>query len=282
MMAAKHVVGALRCPVEQMELREQVCSPLLTRGKSALRGQRGDPTPLYYRLANILRAGIDSGEYAAGSSLPTELQLERLYNVSRMTVRKAVGSLVADGLLSRKRGRAGGTFVIGRPKPESREGDVIGPLDRISGPGLVHTIRILAFDLRPCDAETAAVLRIAPQDEIRFVERLVNTDTGPLGYVRNYFPVAIGAQVRRNDLEAKFLRHVLQDTYGVRIGTVRDEIEAHLADSSVAALLRIRAGSPVLRIIRSFFDHRSRCICLTKLIICSKYKMSVTLPEKHR
>jgi GntR family transcriptional regulator len=253
-----------------------------TRGKAALRAQKGDPTPLYYRLANILRAGIDSGEYAAGSSLPTELQLESLYKVSRMTVRKAVGSLVADGLLSRKRGRAGGTFVIGRPKSDSGEGDVIGPLDRISGPGLVHTIRILAFDLRPCDAETAAILGIAPQDEIRFVERLVNTDTGPLGYVRNYLPAAVGAQVRRNDLEAKYLRHVLQDSYGVRIGTVGDEIESHLADSRVAALLRIRAGSPVLRITRSFFDHRSRCICLTKLIISSKYRMAVNLSEKPR
>ncbi len=247
-----------------------------------MRAQRGDPTPLYYRLANILRAGIDSGEYAAGSSLPTELQLESLYKVSRMTVRKAIGSLVADGLLSRKRGRAGGTFVIGRPKPASREGDVIGPLDRISGPGLVHTIRILAFDLRPCDAETAAILRIAPEDAVRFVERLVNTDTGPLGYVRNYLPAAIGAQVRRSDLEAKFLRHVLQDKYGVRIGTVRDEIESHLADSRVATLLRVRAGSPVLRITRSFFDDRSQCICLTKLIICSKYRIGITLPDKHR
>lgn len=250
--------------------------------KAILRAQRGDPTPLYYRLATILRAGIDSGEYPAGSSLPSELELETLYSVSRMTVRKAVGSLVEDGLLYRKRGRGGGTFITDRPKTALRDGNSIGPLDRISGPGQVKTIRILSFDFRRSDAEIAQKLGIAVHEDVRFIERIVNTDTGPVGYVRNYLPKAIGRLVQYGDLEARFLKHVLQDTYGVRIAAVRDEIEAYLADSRVASLLRIRPGSAVLRVTRSFLDNRSRCVCLTKLIVCSKYRMAVTLPEKGR
>src|SRR5262245_62551455 len=68
--------------------------------------------PLYYQLENILREKIVSGAYAAGSRLPTESELIRIYGVGRITVRQALTALAKEGLIERKRRR--GTFVTER------------------------------------------------------------------------------------------------------------------------------------------------------------------------
>jgi DNA-binding GntR family transcriptional regulator len=144
----------------------------------------------------------------------------------------------------------------------------------------IDSIRVLAFDLRPCDPKTATLLGVEESETIRYIERVMNTRDGPLGYVRNYLPVSIGKQVRRTDLDRRFLKHVLSETYGVKIVKVSDVVEAHLADSRVAPLLEIRTGSPILRIIRQFFGPKERCVCLTDLLMGSNYRMAVTLQEE--
>ena len=70
---------------------------------------RTSAIPLYYQLAQHLEKGIREGEFESDAKFPTDMELALRYNVSRPTVRQAVGELVHKGLLVRERGR--GTFV---------------------------------------------------------------------------------------------------------------------------------------------------------------------------
>lgn len=70
---------------------------------------RNSPVPAYYQIALDLRQRISGGEWRAGNKLPPELELMKQYNVSRMTFRQAVGELVKEGILVRRRGV--GTFL---------------------------------------------------------------------------------------------------------------------------------------------------------------------------
>ncbi len=70
---------------------------------------RNSPVPAYYQITLDLRQRISGGEWRAGNKLPSELELTKQYNVSRMTFRQAIGELVKEGVLVRKRGV--GTFV---------------------------------------------------------------------------------------------------------------------------------------------------------------------------
>ncbi len=62
-------------------------------------------------LAQKLRASIAGGEFAQGSSLPSERELMLRYETSRQTVREALGALTAQGLIVTRRGRSGGAYI---------------------------------------------------------------------------------------------------------------------------------------------------------------------------
>ena len=71
------------------------------------------PTPLYHQLYTVLRERIVRGDFAPSQTLPGEQELAKLFDVSRITVKRALNELAASGLVSRHRGRG----TIGRRRP---------------------------------------------------------------------------------------------------------------------------------------------------------------------
>ena len=80
-----------------------------TTGKSALTVNRIQPA--YAQVSSQLRDLIVTGELHAGDQLPNEAELGSIFGVSRSTVREALRSLAAQGLVYTRRGVTGGTFV---------------------------------------------------------------------------------------------------------------------------------------------------------------------------
>lgn len=91
--------------------------PAGLKGRLSLRDILGtlesvDPAPLYIQLQNRLRQAIHTGALAVNDVLPAERQIAEDFDISRITVRKAIEGLAAEGLIARRRGA--GTFVIRR------------------------------------------------------------------------------------------------------------------------------------------------------------------------
>lgn len=70
---------------------------------------KNSPIPVYYQLKNDFIKKIASGVWKAGECISSERELCEIYDVSRMTIRQAIGELVQEGILTRKKGK--GTFV---------------------------------------------------------------------------------------------------------------------------------------------------------------------------
>jgi GntR family transcriptional regulator len=73
---------------------------------------KDDPAPLYLQLQRVLRDAIQSRQLLQDDAIPAERDLAEDFDVSRITVRKAIDGLVTEGLLTRRRGA--GTFVASR------------------------------------------------------------------------------------------------------------------------------------------------------------------------
>ena len=77
--------------------------------------------PLYRQLMARIRADIATGIYAVHSRIPSEAELGETYQVSRVTVRKALAELTREGLLRRMQGK--GTYVCAPPPENQFAGD---------------------------------------------------------------------------------------------------------------------------------------------------------------
>lgn len=72
---------------------------------------RGNDEKLYSQLYKLLKNRILSGEWPAGTVIPSEKELCKMYGVSGATAKTSIAFLVKQGLLVRKQGK--GTMVIG-------------------------------------------------------------------------------------------------------------------------------------------------------------------------
>ncbi|NLY76052.1 MAG: GntR family transcriptional regulator, partial [Firmicutes bacterium] len=75
------------------------------------------PLPKYHQLKKYLQQKIRQGELAPGQQIDTENYLAKQFNLSRQTVRQALGDLEKDGWIIRQQGR--GTFVADRAAKKS-------------------------------------------------------------------------------------------------------------------------------------------------------------------
>ena len=82
----------------------------------------GNSTVKYRQIAGILRERIRRGRYPVGKTIPSYPQLCAFFDVSEITIRKAVALLVSEGLLRMEPGRGKGFFVTAPKRPE--HGDV--------------------------------------------------------------------------------------------------------------------------------------------------------------
>lgn len=240
-----------------------------------------DPTPLYFKLRNLLREAIRSLEYPSGSRLPAERDMAALYGVSRITVRQALDAMAREGLIRRSRGRKGGTFVQS-PVALAPVPKVVGPFNVVLSPRRFRTIEVDAFDVRMCDADIGAALHLPSPAPVRYIERRLFGALGPVAFVRNFLPMSIGQRLQRRDLRAMTLYETLTRKLGVKITEVDDEVEGILADTRVAPRLGIPVGTATLSIRRVYFTAGDKPVNLTILMTrTDRYKISVQLQNHH-
>jgi GntR family transcriptional regulator len=93
----------------------------------------------YYEVKEQIEAMIHRGEFPVGSQLPSEPELAETFNVSRGTIRQALGELARDAIVARRSGS--GTFVIRKP---TKKAQLVSFRKQVRAAGMVPTTRILA------------------------------------------------------------------------------------------------------------------------------------------
>ncbi len=209
------------------------------------------PTPLYHQIYLILRGQIEDGTLADGTWLQGEEQLARQYGVSRITARRALAELAAEGLVSRGRGR--GTRVVRPHAPAPVHGGVDRLLANLVAMGSKTSVRLLAFGYEPAPPHVAAALDIEPGDIVQHSIRVRSNGDGPFSHLTTFVPEHIGRRYARRDLARTPLLALLERA-GVVVGSAEQTISATLADARTAPMLDTIVGSPLLRISRVVRD----------------------------
>jgi GntR family transcriptional regulator len=207
--------------------------------------------PLYAQIKDALRERILDGTYAPHSQMPSEHELCAMFDVSRITVRQALGDLQKEGLLFKLHGK--GTFVS-KPKAFQNVTSLQGFAEAMSSMGYEIVNQLRSFRIVKADRHVAAKLNLpegAPVTEIHRV-RLLNRE--PVSLELTWVPEAFGKRLANADLAARDIFLILENDCGVPLGHADVAIDAILADDDIVEALRVEEGSPVLRIERLTHD----------------------------
>lgn len=208
----------------------------------------------YKSIAEDLQRRIETGEFAGNRLLPSEAELCAGYDASRVTVRKALDALKADGLVDARQGF--GWFVAGDPFRQS-----LGRLGTIEAQlvesGVHATREILDFGFVRAPRRARDTLGA---DTVLRVRRLNRADGEPFAVVTVWVPEKIGAALSRDEVE----RHPIYELLPMKLGGATQTIGAAAASARDAALLEVPVGSPLLRCERVTVDDKRRPVLVSE------------------
>jgi GntR family transcriptional regulator len=236
------------------------------------------PIPLYYQVAEILRADFLS-KYEPGTRVPTEPELMERFGVSRTTIRRAIAILEETGVISRQSGK--GTF-LSEAKLQVELSELTGFVEDMVALGRQATAHVISKQTITPSPPIRDHLRLPPNVDVVLIERLRLADGEPISFDVTYLPEDLGAKIAQEDLEVHPIFSLMEGKYGVPLGEADYTIEASKAPRRVAGLLRIPPGSPVILIERTSYSTGGSPVDYEKLFYRAdkiRYHMRLT---RHR
>ena len=217
--------------------------------------------PLYHQIYLILREQILEGKYTS-QPLPGELILAEQFNVSRVTMRRALQDLVKEGLIARGRGK--GTFVKPRrdvrPVADRNITSLMADSQRAPGDALVDVLEVVRISPPP---DVIDALMLTSRDFVQKIIRVQTVAQQPQAHLTTYIPELLGQTFGRRDLQAKSIDTLLEES-GIARGQARQSISARLADASIASALQVPVGAPLVSVTKITFDTNGRPVHLMR------------------
>jgi GntR family transcriptional regulator len=216
----------------------------------------GSDVPAHVQIEEQLAERIASRELAAGERLPPERELAKGLGVSRMTVRQALGSLDARGLVERGVGR--GTFVSHR-KLDHDLTRVAGLTERLERQGLEPGAKVREVIEREASWAIAAGLELEPGSPVVRIRRLRLGSGVPLVLEDSWVPGELFPGIAERDLSGS-LYALMRQEYGLEPVRAVERLEPVVARSHEAKALKVEVGAPLMLVERTAYAADGRPI----------------------
>jgi GntR family transcriptional regulator len=217
---------------------------------------------LYSQVESVLAAEITDGSLKAGDQLPTEDSLLARFEVSRITVRRAIQNLVSRGLVEILRGR--GTFVAA-PKITQELTELSGFVEDMQALGRKPTAHLISKDIVIANETVADQLALTKGERVVRIHRVRLADDIPMSFDETYLPLEIGKKIITNNLKTEPIFALLEQKYNIPLFEAEYKLEAVAATVDVSAALRVPQGSPIFLIERTSYSTGGRPVDYERL-----------------
>ena len=197
--------------------------------------------PNYVRIHDALKEEVATGVWKIGQRLPSERDMAERFEVSRMTARQAVTSLVDEGILERRVGS--GTYVASRRVREKMRGTT-SFTDIITAQGKVPSSQLLTYlKTTPNDVECEK-LGIDKDSFIIRMERIRSADRLPICYEVASVPFDLVKDFDKKSISSNFFGTLRE--HGYEIDKSEQVISAKRASKEIAEYLKTSTGAAIL------------------------------------
>jgi len=219
------------------------------KAKKRAKKKQGDASramPLYHQSYLVLRQRLLEGFYPLNKPLPSEEEMRHEFDVSRVTIRRALAELEAEGLIQRRRGS--GTYAIEQAAgPESRA-NISGLYENLITLGLKTEARLLSFDKIPTPRSVQRV-DSGFGDEVLHIRRVRLLNKEPYSLLESYIPGHLASHFKKSSLGNQPLLVTL-DLAGIEATTAEQALTAAAADTEAAEVLQVPVGAPLIQMNR--------------------------------
>jgi len=207
--------------------------------------------PSHARIEQWLAGAIGNGRLATGDKLPSESDLAATLGVSRMTLRQALAALESRGLVQRKRGRAGGTFVA-RPRIECDLTGLPGFTEQMRRAHVRAGARIVRCGVINAPRKVAEMLDLKRGAKVYEIVRVRLANREPLALEETYLSVAHFPGLLDHRLTTS-LYSLMRRRYDLTPHYAREWLEPVIATEEQAGLLGIEPGSALMLVTRTSY-----------------------------
>ncbi len=215
------------------------------------------PTPLYFQLFTLLKNRILNGSIPHGEQMPTEEELAKGFNVSRITAKRALDDLAAAELVERRRGK--GTFVTYAAARESVHAPLLGELEQLHNLARKTHVRVLDVGQQIPPGDVAAEMGLERGELAWHCSRIrLTEDDLPYGHLISW-TTGISKGYTKRELERRVRLDILKDN-GIEIHKIEQTISAVPAQEFFAHALNLDVGAPTLLMVRRIYDRQGNLV----------------------
>ena len=239
---------------------------------------RASGETLHGKVSNYIRSKIYAKEWGPGKQILSEHDLMSQFEVSRGTVRKAIKTLVDEGLLTQEHGR--GTFVC-EPHIAHPGGDrPFSFAASLKDQGIAFKTVVLSKERIPATAEVAERLKINEGDPVLRLRRLRTAAGKPIMVLDSWTPMDICPGIEAMPLETMSLFEAVERCSGTRIMYSNMAYSARAAGKDLAAVMDVSENSPVLNLEQLIVLEDGRPIEWGDTMLCAGQTITGTARQR--
>jgi len=233
--------------------------------------------PLYEQLKKKIKEKIKNNKHKNGQKIKSERELAKEFQISRMTVRKAIKELVNEGYLFRKSGL--GTFV---EKSKFNKGLLwlTSFTEDMKQRGLKPSSKTLYIDKIEAPTNIKNKLELLNNDYIYILKRLRLANNKPMALENSHISVELLEQKQVNNLDNNSLYEILKNN-GVSFSHADETLEGGVASTQEANLLNIKRGDPVIYRERTTYNKKNKKVeYVNSVYRADRYKFHFKLRKR--
>ena len=197
----------------------------------------------YEKVKEDIEKKIEEGYWDENEVILSENLMCEEYNVSRITIRRAIDDLVQEGKLYKIKGK--GCFVEKKKHEQLPSYSFSGIIKK---QGFEPSKSRVSWDIKKADKDVAEQLGISEDDSVYVLKTLYKADGEPYCVNTSIMPVELFPKLEFFDFDNTSLYQVLSSFYNVEFSNIEKKIYAVNSDEETGRLLEIREKNPVLQI----------------------------------
>ena len=225
---------------------------------------------LYVQIYTIIKEKIESSEWPVGNQIPTEDELCKTYDVSKVTVREAIQELAREGYLKRQQGK--GTFVL-YSVPHLGLAMRTRLTGVINGEGVTLRKEIIEREIREPSEDIKSILQTTEKIYYVLCKQYVNEDLSVLEEI--FFPLFTFLTIDDEDILYKSFLELMEEKGTKKISRVTQTVEVALLKRDMAVSLDLKEGSCAMVVGRIFFGSDGSPLAYLRCILSAGNKVKM-------